>query len=206
MILDGLYNSKLQDSVQLQTALAMYEQENVRNNGQPSCSRLKTAARRHTDQIMRTRNFRARNEIVEIGTVTKSHNGRIVSVERRVGECYQWKANGQCLKGDSCSFRHEPASGNRCAGGRKEQSSSPAPEAKAQTDGKIPSKGSNSKGESPSWTRGRIPCKDVLGRKCTNPSCNLWHPPVCCNYESESGCTYGEKCKFHMLRLMANLA
>ena len=69
MILDGLYKSKLQDSVQLQTALAMYEQENIRNNGQPSCSRLKTAVRRHNDQVMRTRNFRARSEIVERGTV-----------------------------------------------------------------------------------------------------------------------------------------
>ena len=75
--------------------------------------------------------------------------------------------------------------------GRKEQSSSPAPKAKAQTDGKIPSKGSSSKGESPSWTRGRIPCKDFQRGKCTNSSCNLWHP-VCYDYKSESG-TNGEK-------------
>ena len=47
MILDGFFKSKLQESVQLQPALAMYEQENVRNNGQPSYSRLKTAVRRH---------------------------------------------------------------------------------------------------------------------------------------------------------------
>ena len=65
---------------------------------------------------------------------------------RRVGECYQWKANGQCSKGDSCSFRHEPAYGQRCAGGPKEQS---CLKAKAQTDGKIPSKSSISAGESP---------------------------------------------------------
>ena len=26
------------------------------------------------------------------------------------------------------------------------------------------------------------PCKDSLRGKCTNPSCNLWHPPVCYNY------------------------
>ena len=54
----------------------------------------------------------------------------------------------------------------------------PAPEAKAQTDGETPSKGSNSEGESPSWTRGRLPCRGFLGTGCTNPSCNLWHPPV----------------------------
>ena len=68
--------SNVQDSVQLHTLLAMCEQENVRNNEPPNYSRLKTAVGRHVDQTMRTRNFRARNEIVERGTVTKSRNGR----------------------------------------------------------------------------------------------------------------------------------
>ena len=30
--------------------------------------------------------------------------GENVSEERKVGDCHQWKANGQCSKGDSCSF------------------------------------------------------------------------------------------------------
>ena len=80
--------SKLQDSVKFQTVLVVFEQENIRNNGQPSCSRLKTAVRRHIDQVMRTRTFRARNEIVERGTVTKSHKGKKANADRRVGECY----------------------------------------------------------------------------------------------------------------------
>ena len=42
MVLEGLYKSKLQDVVQLQTVLVMYEQENVRNNEPPNYSRLKT--------------------------------------------------------------------------------------------------------------------------------------------------------------------
>ena len=87
---------------------------------------------------MRTRNFRVRNEIVEKGAVTKSQKGKKAYVERKVGECYQWKANGQCSKGDTCSFRHDPASGNRCEAQRaKGQSSSPAPNSKAKTDGEI---------------------------------------------------------------------
>ena len=104
MILVGWRKSQLQDSVQLQTVLAMYEQENIRNNGQPSYSRLKTAVRRHIDQVMSTRNFRARNENLERGTVIKSHNGKKANAERRVGDCYQWKAHEQCPIGDSCSF------------------------------------------------------------------------------------------------------
>ena len=58
-VLEGLYKSNLQDSVQLQTVLALYEQENIRNNEQPSLSRLKTSVRCDIDQTMRTRNFRA---------------------------------------------------------------------------------------------------------------------------------------------------
>ena len=150
MVLEGSYKSKLQDSVQLQTVLALYEQENIRNNEPQSYSRLKTTVRRHMDQTMRTRSFRARNEIVERGAVTKSQEGRKASVERKVGECYQWKAIGQCSKGDSCSFSQDPASGNRRDQRREGQSSSPspAPKAQAQTDGKIPSKTSGQKGKS----------------------------------------------------------
>ena len=76
MILEGLYKSKLQNSVQLLTVLALYDQETVRNNGQPSYSRLKTSVKLHIDQMMRTRNFRARNEVVERGSVTKSQKQR----------------------------------------------------------------------------------------------------------------------------------
>ena len=71
MVLEGFYKSKLQGSVQLQTVLALYDQETARNNWQPSFSRLKTAERLQIDQAIRTRNFRVRNEIVERGAVTK---------------------------------------------------------------------------------------------------------------------------------------
>ena len=67
VIVEGLHKSKLQDSVQLQTVLAWYDQESVRNNGEPSCLRLKTSVKLHVDQMMRTRNFRVRNQVVERG-------------------------------------------------------------------------------------------------------------------------------------------
>ena len=38
--------------------------------------------------------------------------------------------------------------------------------------------------------------KKNLKGKCTDPSCDYWHPPVCRNYKSESGCKFGEKCVF----------
>ena len=45
VILEGLCKSKSQDSVQLQTFLALYDQETVRNNGQTSYLRLKTSVK-----------------------------------------------------------------------------------------------------------------------------------------------------------------
>ena len=116
--------------------MTFYDQETVRNNGQTSYSILKTSVRVHVDQTMRTRNFRVQNEIVERGAVTKSQEGKKAYVERKVGDCCQWKAKGQCSKEDSCSFRHDPASGNCFEALRAEgKSSSPAPNSKAKTDG-----------------------------------------------------------------------
>ena len=201
MVLEGLYKSKLQDSVQRQTTLAMYEKEKNRNNEQPNYSRLKIAVRRHIDQQMRTRNFRARNEIVERGAVTKRPKGRKAVVERKVGECYQWKVIGQCSTGDSCSFSHDQAPGNGCGQRQEEPSFSPAPKANAQTDDNIPSKSSGYRGKTPSGTRGRNPCRDFLKGKCTNPSCNYWHPPVCLNYMSERRCSHGKKCRFRHVEI-----
>ena len=65
-ILEGLYKSKLQNSVQLQTVLALYDQDVARNSGTPNYQQLKTAVKLHTDQIMKNRNFRIRDDLVEV--------------------------------------------------------------------------------------------------------------------------------------------
>ena len=88
-----------------------------------------------------------------------------------MGECYQCKAIGQCSKGDSCSVSHDRASGNRCDQRQRGRSSSLAPEAQTQTDGKKPLKGSGLRGESPSGQGGRIACRHLSKGMCTNPSC-----------------------------------
>ena len=36
--------------------------------------------------------------------------GKLVSIDRKRGECNQWKAKGECTDGNACSFRHD---GNR---------------------------------------------------------------------------------------------
>ena len=92
MILEGLYKSKLENSVQLQTVMALYDQETA-GNKEPNYHQLKTAVRLHVDQMMNTRNFRVRSDVVERGSVTKSQKGKKACVERKVGGCFQWKAH-----------------------------------------------------------------------------------------------------------------
>ena len=84
MTLEGLYMSTLRNSAQLQTVLALYDQETARNKGKPNYSQLKTVVKLHIDQMMRTRNFRVRNDVVERGSVTKSQKGKKAYVERKV--------------------------------------------------------------------------------------------------------------------------
>ena len=136
--------------------------------------------------MMRTRNFR----------VTKSHKGKKAYIERKVGECFQWNAHGQCSKGDSCSFSHDiQASGNSGKGQRRKgRSSSPASHSKTKQTARDKNphrdQGVNRKNH---LKRMKIPCRFKF---CTKPSCSLWHPPVCQNYKSEKGCVYGDKCHF----------
>ena len=82
-ILEGLYKSRLQNSAQLRTVMSLYDQE-ARNDGTPNDQQLKTAVKLHIDQMMRNRNFKARNDVVERGSVTKSQKGNKTYVERKV--------------------------------------------------------------------------------------------------------------------------
>ena len=134
-ILEGLYKSKSQNSVQLQIVMALFDQDVARNNRPLNHQQLKTAAKLHNDQMMRNWNFRIRNEVVERGSVTESQKGNKACGEMKVRECFQWKAHGQCSTGDSCSFSHDPlASGKKGKGQRRKGlSSSPAFHAKAKT-------------------------------------------------------------------------
>ena len=110
------------------------------------------------------------------------------------GKCPNVKIQKHSNQDESCSFSHNPASaaapGNGCEAHReKGRSSTPAPWSKSET----PAKSSGNRGESPSDKRSRIPCRY---RKCTHPSWSYWHPPVCQNYTSETGCICGNKCFF----------
>ena len=85
MIPEDLYKSKLQDSVQLQVVLTLYDQEITRNNGKSNYHKLKTAVKLHIDQMMRTRNLQGSEQCCGKRI---SKKGKKNFVERKVRECF----------------------------------------------------------------------------------------------------------------------
>ena len=72
----------------------------------PDGHRLKTMVKKVSSRIFELRIFEARNGNHERNAVVKNEETKRRE-QRSPGDCWQWKANGQCVKGDSCSFRHE---------------------------------------------------------------------------------------------------
>ena len=70
---EGLCKMKVQSSEQLQTVLAMYNLELNGDKVTLSNQKLRTMTRQHVDQMIRTRNFEARNGRNETGIWVKGH-------------------------------------------------------------------------------------------------------------------------------------
>ena len=105
-ILEGLYKFGVRESEKLKTVLELCSMEIHQQKAGPDCHRLKTMVKRSIEQNLRVKNFEAQNGNYETSAVVK--NQRVKQREQRsLGDCWQWKANGQCSKGDNCSFRHD---------------------------------------------------------------------------------------------------
>ena len=159
-ILEGLYKLRIRESKKLKTVLELYNMEIHQKKAGPDYHRLKTMVKRSIEQDLRNKNFEARNGNYERNAVVK--NQRTKQREQRIlGDCWQWESNGQCPRGDNCSFspdihkRIEPE----------------VPEARVPVveclDGLA---------------------RDYLKGTCTNSLCEKWHPPECSFYKSENGC------------------
>ena len=62
--------------------------------------------KRSIEQEIRNKNFGARSGNFEKNAVVKNQ-GTKQRVQRVLGDCWQWETNGQCVKGNNCSFRHD---------------------------------------------------------------------------------------------------
>ena len=70
-IVESLYISKLQNSSQIQSIMALYNQEIIRGGGQRDKNRVTMCKRSYIEQAQRSKNFRIQNEITERGAVTE---------------------------------------------------------------------------------------------------------------------------------------
>ena len=105
-ILEGLYKLRIRQSEKLKTVLELYDLETHQKKLGPDYHRLKALVKRIIELEIRNKNFWARNGNYERNAVVKNP-GTKQSVQRILGDCWQWKTNVQCVKGDNCSFRHD---------------------------------------------------------------------------------------------------
>ena len=101
-------------------------------------------------------------------------------VQRILGDCWQWETNGQCVKGDNCSFRHDINKRGKVT------PSNPSPNSFMRESERKPSRTQSPRGKSPSGRMSRWPCKDYLRGTCNNSFCEKWHPPKCLFYKTKS--------------------
>ena len=105
-ILEGLYKLRTRGSGKLKTVLELHDFEIHQKKVGPDYHRLKIMVKRSIEQEIRNKNFGARSGNFEKNAVVKNH-GTKQRIQRILGDCWQWEANGQCVKGDYCSFRHD---------------------------------------------------------------------------------------------------
>ena len=105
-ILEGLYKLRIRESEKLKTVLELYDLETRRKKLGPDYHRLKAMVKRTVEQEIRNKNFGARSRNFEKNAVVKNQ-GTKQRVQRFLGDYWQWETNGQCVKGNNCSFRHD---------------------------------------------------------------------------------------------------
>ena len=163
-ILEGLYKLRIRDSEKLKTVLELYDLETHQKKWGPDYHRLKTMVKRSTEQEIRNENFGSRSGNFEMNAVVKNQ-GTKQRVQRILGDCWQWESNGQCSRGDNCSFRHDFKKR------WKMTQSNPSPNSFMQQNERNASRTRSPRGKSPSGRMSRWPCKDYLKGTCTNPGC-----------------------------------
>ena len=150
---------------------------------------LKTMVKRSIEQDIRNKNFGARNGNCERNAVVKNQ-GTKQRVQRILGDCWQWESNGQCSRGDNCSFRHDINKRGKIT------QPNPSPNSFMQQTEKMHREPEVPEERVPVVECLDAPAKDYLKGICTNSFCDKWHPPECLFYKTKSGCRFAEKCSY----------
>ena len=105
-VLEGLYKLRIRESGKLKTVFELYNMEIHQKKAGPDYHRLRTMVKRSIEQDLRSKILGARNGNYERNAVVKNLETKQRG-QRILGDCWQWKANGQCSKGDNCRFRYD---------------------------------------------------------------------------------------------------
>ena len=128
--------------------------------------------KRSVEQNLRILNFEPRNGNYETNAVVKNQGTKL-------GDCWQWEANGQCSKGDNCSFRHDM---NKCKIDTAESFSKIFYAAECEKMHR-----------EPGVLEAEAQVEECLDCRAFREK---WHPPECLFYKSENGCRFGDKCSY----------
>ena len=188
-ILEGLNKLRIRESEKLKTVLELYDLEIHQKKLGLDYHRFKTMVKRSIEQEIRNKKFGSRNGNFEKNAVVKN-SGTKQRVQSILGDCWQWETNGQCVKGDNCSFRHDINKRGKMT------QPNPFPTSFMQHNERKSSRTRSPRGRSLSGRTSRWPCKDYFRGTCNNSFCEKWHPPECLFYKTKSGCRFGEKCSF----------
>ena len=153
--------------------------------------RLKTMVKRSIEQDFRNENFEARNGNFETSAVVKNQETK-QRVQRILG-------NGQCSRGDNCSFRHDINKRGKMT------QPNPSPNSFMQQNERNASRTRSPRGKSPSGGVSRWPCKDYLKGTCTNHSVKSGTLQNACSTRPRVVADLVKSAHMHMVMLMNNL-
>ena len=197
-ILERLYKLRIREW-ETQDRIGIVQCGDSSEEGWTWLSQIEDNGKKRIEQKLRMMNFEAKNGNFETSAVVK--NRRMEQREQIIsGDWWQWKANGQCSKGDNCSSRHDM--------NKREKSTQPNPSSGSSTQQSVTnaSRTRSPRGRSPSERMARLPSKDYLKRTCTTPFCEKWHPLECSFYKSEKGCRFGKSALSYTAKLANSLA
>ena len=194
-ILEGLYKLRIRESEKLKTVLELYDLETHQKKLGPDYHRLKTMVKRSIEQEIRNKNFGSRNGNFEKNAVVKNQ-GTKRRVQRILGDCWQWESNGQCIKGDNCSFRHDTNKRGNIT------QSNTSPNSFMQQNERKSSRTRTPRGRSPSGRMSRWPCKDYLRGTCNNSFCENGTLQNACSTRPRAVVGLGKSAHSHIVRLM----
>ena len=103
-ILESLYKLRIRESEKLKTVLELDNMEIHQKKAGPDYHRLKTMVKRSIEQDVRNKNLAPGMDIMKETPWSRIREQNSVCKKNL---CWHWESNGQCSRGDNCSFRHD---------------------------------------------------------------------------------------------------